>query len=62
MCSRASIVVAVVVVVATGHLDVVIHVHPPVASCPVDEIDLPAGAIKFDFSVGRQIDIEFLCE
>ena len=50
------------VVIATGHFDVVIHVCPPVASCPVVEIDLPAGTIKFDFSVSRQIDMESFCK
>ena len=45
--------IAAVAVVAAGHLDLVIHISPPFASCSIAKIDILAGTIEFDLSISR---------
>ena len=47
--------IAAVAVVAAGHLDLVIHISPPFASCSVAKVDILAGTIEFDLSISSQI-------
>ena len=50
--------IAAVAVVAAGHLDLVIHISPPFASCSIAKIDILAGTIEFDLSISSQIDAQ----
>ena len=50
--------IAAVALVAAGHLDLVIHISPPFASCSIAKIDILAGTIEFDLSISGQIDAQ----
>ena len=54
--------IAAVAVVAAGHLDLVIHISPPFASCSIAKIDILAGTIEFDLSISSQIDAQYFSD
>ena len=51
-----------VAVVAAGHLDLVIHISPPFASCSVAKVDILADTIEFDLSISSQVDTQLFSD
>ena len=51
-----------VAVVTTGHLDLVVHIGPPFATCLVAKVDILAGTIEFDLSISSQVDTQLFSD